>query len=146
MKRRVGLALSLLALSGLFFLNVPAARAGKGSLATITGSVKDEKGNPLAGAIVSLLKDGANVVIKETKTSNDGRFSAKPILLFMGRKTSRRRLLSRSDCCKRRRLCVRLNLGRTFLKLILIPIAPGNKCPFLTGEQVQARRLTGTTK
>ena len=77
MKRRVGFALSLLALSGLFFLNVPAARAGKGSLATITGSVKDEKGNPLAGAIVSLLKDGANVVIKETKTSNDGRFSAK---------------------------------------------------------------------
>ncbi len=77
MKRRVGFALSLFALLGLFFLSVPAARAGKGSLATITGSVKDDKGNPLAGALVSLLKDGANVVIKETKTSNDGRFVAK---------------------------------------------------------------------
>lgn len=77
MKRRISFALSLLTLSGVFFLNEPAALARKGSLATITGSVKDEKGNPLAGAIVSLLKDGANVVIKETRTSNDGRFSAK---------------------------------------------------------------------
>ena len=77
MKRRVGFALILFALSGLFFLNIPAARAGKGSLATITGSVKDDKGNPVAGALVSLLKDGANVVIKETRTSSDGRFLAK---------------------------------------------------------------------
>ena len=77
MKRRIGFALSLLALTGFFSLNTPAAMAGKASLATITGSVKDEKGNPLAGAIVSLLKDGANVVIKEIKTSADGRFTAK---------------------------------------------------------------------
>lgn len=77
MKRRVGFALSLFALTGLFFLNVPTTLAGKGALATITGSVKDDKGNPLAGALVSLLKDGANVVIKETRTSNDGRFMAK---------------------------------------------------------------------
>jgi hypothetical protein len=77
MKRRIGFALSLLALTGFFSLNTPAAMAGKGSSATITGSVKDEKGNPLAGAIVSLLKDGANVVIKEIKTSADGRFTAK---------------------------------------------------------------------
>jgi hypothetical protein len=77
MKRRIGFALSLLALSGFFSLTTPAALAGKGSLATITGSVKDEKGNPLAGAIVSLLKDGANVVIKEIKTNSDGRFTAK---------------------------------------------------------------------
>ncbi len=76
MKRKVGSALSL-ALLSLFFLSVPEARAGKGSLATITGSVKDDKGNPLAGALVSLLKDGANVVIKETRTSSDGRFVAK---------------------------------------------------------------------
>ena len=77
MKRTIGLALSFLALSGFFFLNAPATLAGKGSLATITGSVKDDKGHPLAGAIVSLLKDGANVVIKETRTSGDGRFMAK---------------------------------------------------------------------
>ena len=57
-------------------MSTPTTLAGKGSLATITGSVKDDKGNPLAGALVSLLKDGANVVIKETKTNNDGRFMA----------------------------------------------------------------------
>ena len=77
MKRRIGFTLTFLAVLGLMFLNAPAASAGKGSLATITGSVKDDKGNPLAGAIVSLLKDGANVVIKETRTNNDGRFMAK---------------------------------------------------------------------
>lgn len=77
MKRGIGFALSLIALSGVFFLNPPTALAGKNSLATITGSVKDEKGNPLAGALVSLLKDGANRVIKETRTSTDGRFMAK---------------------------------------------------------------------
>lgn len=77
MKRRIGFALILLALSSLLIVNSPPALAGKGSLATITGFVKDEKGNPLAGALVSLLKDGANVVIKETRTSQDGRFSAK---------------------------------------------------------------------
>lgn len=77
MKRRISFALSLVAFSGVFFFTQPSALAGKGSLATITGSVKDQKGSPLAGAIVSLLKDGANVVIKETKTNNDGRFSAK---------------------------------------------------------------------
>ena len=77
MKRRVGFALSLFALAGLFLLNTPTTLAGKGSLATITGSVKDDKGNPLAGALVSLLKDGANIVIKETRTNNDGRFMAK---------------------------------------------------------------------
>src|SRR5678815_4458484 len=48
MKRRVGFALSLLALAGLFFVSTPTTLAGKGSLATITGSVKDDKGNPLA--------------------------------------------------------------------------------------------------
>ena len=75
--KRISFTLSLLALSGLFLLNAPRTVAGKGALATITGSVKDDKGNPLAGALVSLLKDGANVVIKETRTSNDGRFTAR---------------------------------------------------------------------
>ena len=77
MKRGIVFTLSLFALSGLFLSNAPTALAGKNSLATITGSVKDDKGKPLAGAIVSLLKDGANVVIKETKTGSDGRFIAK---------------------------------------------------------------------
>jgi len=77
MKRGIGLALGLIALSGLVFLYTPNALAGKGSLATVTGSVKDDKGNPLAGALVSLLKEGANIVIKKTRTSTDGRFTTR---------------------------------------------------------------------
>ena len=77
MKRGISLSLSLIALLGLILINTPDAHAGKTSLATVTGSVKDDKGNPLAGALVSLLKDGANVVIKETRTSTDGRFITK---------------------------------------------------------------------
>ena len=77
MKRGISLSLGLIALLGMVFIHTPDAHAGKTSLATVTGSVKDDKGNPLAGALVSLLKDGANVVIKETRTSADGRFMTK---------------------------------------------------------------------
>jgi hypothetical protein len=53
------------------------ALGNRGTLATITGSVNDSKGNPLAGAVISLIKDGANQVSKQTRTGPDGRFSAK---------------------------------------------------------------------
>ena len=53
------------------------ARGNKGPLATITGSVKDSKGNPLAGAVISLIKEGANKVSKSARTGPDGRFSAR---------------------------------------------------------------------
>lgn len=53
------------------------ALGNRGTLATITGSVKDSKGNPLAGAVISLIKDGANQVSKQARTGSDGRFSAK---------------------------------------------------------------------
>jgi hypothetical protein len=53
------------------------ALGNKGSLATITGSVTDSKGNPLAGAVISLIKEGANKVSKTTRTGPDGRFAAK---------------------------------------------------------------------
>lgn len=77
MKRGLGLVLSLVVFSALFSFAAPTALAGKAALATITGSVKDNEGNPLPGALVSLLKDSANVVIKHTRTGSDGRFSAK---------------------------------------------------------------------
>jgi hypothetical protein len=77
MKRALGLALSLFVLSALFAFDMPHAMASRGALATITGSVKDDKGNPLAGALISLLKEGANQVIKQTRTDADGRFAAK---------------------------------------------------------------------
>src|SRR5437764_4065876 len=51
---------------------------GKGTrgLATITGTVRDNRGMPLAGALIQLIREGANIV-KETRTGTDGNFSAK---------------------------------------------------------------------
>lgn len=77
MKRGLGLGLSLLIFSALYSVGAPPAIAGKVALATITGSVKDNEGKPLSGALISLLKEGANDVIKQTRTGSDGRFSAK---------------------------------------------------------------------
>jgi len=51
--------------------------SGRGSFATISGSVQDSKGNPLTSAIVSLIKDGTIPVLKEVRTDSEGRFSAK---------------------------------------------------------------------
>ena len=79
MKKGLGLVLSLVVFSTLCFVAAPPALAGKVALATITGSVKDSDGNPLSGALVSVLKDGASEVIKQTRTGSDGRFSAKII-------------------------------------------------------------------
>ena len=52
---------------------------GKGgrSLATITGTVRDNRGMPLAGAIIQLIKEGANRVVKEARTGADGNFSTR---------------------------------------------------------------------
>ncbi|MCA1574742.1 MAG: carboxypeptidase-like regulatory domain-containing protein [Acidobacteria bacterium] len=76
MKRGLGLVLSLVVFSALFSFAAPPTLAGT-ALATITGSVKDNEGNPLSGALISLIKDGATDVIKQTRTGSDGRFSAK---------------------------------------------------------------------
>lgn len=53
------------------------AQGGRGSLATVTGSVRDDKGNPLAGAVISLIKEGATRISKSTRTGSDGSFTAK---------------------------------------------------------------------
>ena len=50
---------------------------GAGRVATVSGSVRDNKGNPIAGAIISLLKDGASEIIKQVKSAADGTFIAK---------------------------------------------------------------------
>jgi hypothetical protein len=52
-----------------------AARAGR--LGVVSGSVRDHKGKPLAGALVQLLRDGANHVTKQTRTAADGTFIAR---------------------------------------------------------------------
>lgn len=51
---------------------------GKGSrLATVSGTVRDNKGAPLGGALIQLIREGAKQAIKQTYTAADGSFSAK---------------------------------------------------------------------
>jgi hypothetical protein len=74
--RRI-LSLLLVAFSAGVGLQGPIANASKGNLATITGAVLDNKGNPVSGALISLLKDGASKVIKQTRSDAAGRFSTR---------------------------------------------------------------------
>jgi len=71
----LGVAVSLALL--FMVLDAPAVLGNKGALATIAGSVKDSKGKPLAGAVVSLIKEGATEIVKQTTTRSDGTFSTK---------------------------------------------------------------------
>ncbi|HEV7473341.1 MAG TPA: carboxypeptidase-like regulatory domain-containing protein [Pyrinomonadaceae bacterium] len=71
------LSLFLAVFSAGLYLQTPAAGAGKANLATITGAVLDNKGNPVSGALISLLRDGASKVIKQTRSDAAGRFSAR---------------------------------------------------------------------
>jgi hypothetical protein len=70
----------LLALLALCVASAPGALASGGasrSLGTVTGSVRDHKGNPVAGAVISLLRDGAQEAVKQTRSAADGSFSAR---------------------------------------------------------------------
>ncbi|HWW77655.1 MAG TPA: carboxypeptidase-like regulatory domain-containing protein, partial [Pyrinomonadaceae bacterium] len=51
--------------------------ARRGSLGTISGTVLDAQGNPVSGALVKILRDGFNEVVKETKSAADGTFAAR---------------------------------------------------------------------
>ena len=75
MRRAFVFSLSLLALVSLMSSDALAASSKK-SLATITGSVRDNRGNPLAGALVSMVREGVNTV-KEARTDKQGNFIAK---------------------------------------------------------------------
>jgi hypothetical protein len=80
MRRALGISLSVIAIAALFALESQAANPitpNKAALATITGSVRDNRGTPLQGALISLIRDGAKRVIKETKTDSQGNFVAK---------------------------------------------------------------------
>lgn len=50
--------------------------SGARGLATITGTVRDNKGLPLAGAVIELLREGAKVVM-QTRSAADGSFTAR---------------------------------------------------------------------
>jgi hypothetical protein len=73
--------LSRLCALAIVIATVSAANAvppkGTRGLATITGSVRDNRGVPLAGALVQLIREGAKQVVKETYTAADGSFSAR---------------------------------------------------------------------
>ena len=71
------LNLLLVVLSATLCLQAPTASASKVSLGTITGAVLDNNGNPVAGAFISLLRDGASKVIKQTRSDAAGRFSTR---------------------------------------------------------------------
>ncbi|HKG80054.1 MAG TPA: carboxypeptidase-like regulatory domain-containing protein [Pyrinomonadaceae bacterium] len=75
MRRAFGFGLSLLALVS-FVSNDALAASSKKSLATITGTVRDNRGNPLAGALISLVREGVKTV-KEARTDREGNFIAK---------------------------------------------------------------------
>ncbi|HKZ01989.1 MAG TPA: carboxypeptidase-like regulatory domain-containing protein, partial [Pyrinomonadaceae bacterium] len=75
MKRALGYSMSLILICGAVAFSYPATPPNKGTLATITGSVKDNKGSPVAGALVSLIREGANKAVRETKTAADGSFA-----------------------------------------------------------------------
>ena len=76
MRRALSLGLFWIALVS-FSASLAQAAPPSKSLATITGTVKDNKGNPLAGALVSLLREGAKQVVKEARTDDNGNFIAK---------------------------------------------------------------------
>jgi Carboxypeptidase regulatory-like domain len=71
------LSLILTVLSACLCLQAPSVNASKGSLATITGAVLDNKGNPVSGALISLLREGATKVVKQTRTDGAGKFTAR---------------------------------------------------------------------
>jgi hypothetical protein len=76
MRRALSLGLSWIALVS-FTASLAQAAPPSKSLATITGTVKDNKGNPLSGALVSLLREGAKHVVKEARTDDKGNFIAR---------------------------------------------------------------------
>jgi hypothetical protein len=81
MRKALRVGLPLLALAVLCVLGTSQALAASSrssrSLATVSGSVYDNKGNPLAGAVVSLLKDGAGEIVKQVRSAADGSFVTK---------------------------------------------------------------------
>ena len=76
MRKSLRLGLALFALLFVAGASAPHVFAG-GRVATVSGSVRDTQGNPIAGAVISLLKEGAGEVVKQVKSAADGSFIAK---------------------------------------------------------------------
>src|SRR5882724_2367987 len=67
----------LMVLAVVLSMTVSAQGKGVRGLATITGTVRDNKGVPLAGAVIQLIREGANQLVKQTYSAADGSFSAR---------------------------------------------------------------------
>jgi hypothetical protein len=73
---RTALALGLaLGFGGL--LNTEAEAKSVRGLGTVAGSVRDHNGLPVSGVLISLIREGAGNVIKQTRSTADGSFSAR---------------------------------------------------------------------
>lgn len=59
------------------FASVEGENTRRSSFGVISGTVLDSRGNPVAGALVKVLRDGLNEVVRETKSAADGSFSAR---------------------------------------------------------------------
>jgi len=77
MKKIFRFSTPLLAMALLLVSVTPSFGKGTRGLATITGTVRDNKGLPLAGAVIQMIREGANQVVKQTYSAADGSFSAK---------------------------------------------------------------------
>jgi hypothetical protein len=76
MRKALRASLALLALAVVCGTGAPQVMA-TGRIATVSGSVRDSKGQPIAGAVISLIKDGADEIIKQVKSAADGTFIAR---------------------------------------------------------------------
>src|SRR5258708_21997395 len=65
----------MLALAVALSMTAPAQGKGVRGLATISGTVRDNKGLPLAGAAIQLIREGATQLVQQTRTDTDGSFS-----------------------------------------------------------------------
>ncbi|MDT5123993.1 MAG: hypothetical protein QOC96_3475 [Acidobacteriota bacterium] len=73
MRKALRVSLALFALAFVCVASAPQIFA-TGRVATLSGSVRDSRGNPIAGAIVSLIKEGADEIIKQVRSAADGSF------------------------------------------------------------------------
>src|SRR5436309_5804107 len=74
MKRIFRFSTILIAIAMLLTSVTPSFGKGTRAFGTITGTVRDNKGLPLAGAVIQLIRESANQVAKETRTAADGNF------------------------------------------------------------------------
>src|SRR5712692_4291472 len=77
MKKIFRLSTTLIVLAMLLTSVTPSFGKSTRGLATITGTVRDNKGLPLAGAVIQMIREGANQICKQTYSAADGSFSAR---------------------------------------------------------------------